>query len=385
MVLASCSQNEVAEINRDGDEIRFNVVTNKATKATDVYCNANMPGSFYVSAITDGKTYIANDKIEKKGDSWVNAAGTRYWPETAVDFYAHVNAGTTFSCEKESEDEDAGFVAKFTNFQPSTTVANQVDLLYAVKMGEEKKEEQVMLNFRHALSQIVFQARNDSKNLYVEIAEVAIANIGGKATFTFPSVNTDNNISHENPTYDANGKGIWNEFSNAETYRVSVVENEKNVVVEGNKTIVDLTADNNKEEDFSKAMLLLPQTAGKWVPETYPDPKVEENKGAYFLVKCRIWNVADPTTGFNSATDVCLWGTDEAKDVAIPVAINWEQGKRYLYTLVFGNGNGGYNPEPDDPDPDPVLVPITFDVDVDEFVPENGRDIESGVPEESGE
>ena len=95
MVLASCSQNEVAEINRDGDEIRFNVVTNKATKATDVYCNANMPGSFYVSAITDGKTYIANDKIEKKGDSWVNAAGTRYWPETAVDFYAHVNAGTT--------------------------------------------------------------------------------------------------------------------------------------------------------------------------------------------------------------------------------------------------------------------------------------------------
>ena len=45
------------------------------------------------------------------------------------------------------------------------------------------------------------------------------------------------------------------------------------------------------------------------------------------------------------------------------------QGKKYIYTLIFGEG-GGYKPEPDPDDPDkpePVLVPITFNVTVDAF------------------
>ena len=48
----------------------------------------------------------------------------------------------------------------------------------------------------------------------------------------------------------------------------------------------------------------------------------------------------------------------------------WMQGKKYIYTLIFGEG-GGYKPDPDDPDdpdkPTPVLVPITFTATVDGF------------------
>ena len=57
-MLAACSQDEVMEVNRNGDEITFDVVTNAATRAADVYCNNNKPSGFYVSAISDGKTYL---------------------------------------------------------------------------------------------------------------------------------------------------------------------------------------------------------------------------------------------------------------------------------------------------------------------------------------
>lgn len=401
MVLASCSQNEVAEINRDGDEIRFNVVTNKATKAADVYCNNNMMESFQVTAITDGKTYIANDKIEKKGDSWVNVAGTRYWPETAVDFYAHVNAGTTFSCEKESEDENAGFVAKFENFKVEDEVANQKDLLYAVQKEKKKAEKEVTLNFRHALSQIVFQARNDSKNLYVVIEGVTVANVGNTNTFTFPSANTDENIpNHESHDENANSDGVYgdDELEGTINYDASwgtwadltegtssydVTFNE--VAVKGDGELVSLTTANDNGKTFNgNAMLLLPQTTTAWDITAAGSQNTE---GSYFLVNCRIYNVADADKGYQEG-DVCLWGENTAegwksKPLAIPAAFDWDQGEKYVYTFVFGNGNGGYEPGEEE-NPDPVLVPITFEVTVDDFVPVDGRDIESGLPE-SGE
>ena len=398
MVLASCSQNEVAEINRDGDEIRFNVVTNKATKAADVYCNNNMMTEFYVSAITDGKTYIANDEIKHENNSWVNQAGTRYWPETAVDFYAHVNAGTTFSCEKESENEDAGFVAKFTNFQPSTTVANQVDLLYAVKTGQKKNADgetanPVELNFRHALSQIVFEARNESENIHVEIAGVKVVNVDGQGTFTFPSTSTDGKVvDHTGGTETTIGtQGEWETVDGTETYDVNLT---KVVALPGKEEgaqDVNLTNTNETDKNYGNALLLLPQTTTAWNPETEGGIATAEGasntNNSYFLVDCIIYNVAAENGVVDKATDVCLWGKEEGgtwkpAELAIPVAFNWEQGEKYVYTFVFGNGNGGYEPGPN---PDPVLVPITFEVSVDDFVLVTPDiKIESGLPE-SGE
>ena len=50
LAFVSCSRDEVVEINRDGDEIQFNVVSDAATRAADVYCNNNMPTVFNVWA-----------------------------------------------------------------------------------------------------------------------------------------------------------------------------------------------------------------------------------------------------------------------------------------------------------------------------------------------
>ena len=391
MAMASCSQDETIGINHDGDEITFNVVTNNATRAADVYCNQNLPDGFYVSAISDGKTYIDGDHVTNSNGNWTNTSGTRYWPETAVDFYAHVNGGDAYKWNNGSP--------KFEGFTVNNTVGSQVDLLYAVKKNQSKTNGTVNLNFRHALSQIVFQAKNTNANLYVEIAGVSVVNVGGTNTFTFPLANTETNIDHPETgpgddgvyeddefgsiNYDPSW-GTWDDLkSGTEKYDVDFDK----TPVEGNNTLVALTTENDPNKEYnSKAMLLLPQKTTAWDPEANPLPGAEKNTGSYLLVDCAIFNVAgdDYADG-----DVCLWGEQQGstwntKELAIPVAFDWQQGKKYVYTLVFGEGNGGYDPDPDpDPDPedpDPVLVPIKFEIEVDEFVPVNGGEIESGIP-----
>ena len=395
LAAVSCTKSEVLESN-DG-EIRFNVVANNATKADAIYCNNNKPSEFTVYAeSSDGKTYIDGDKIVSSdgGNTWVNQSGTRFWPnELTVDFYAVVNGDITWNVTA----ADGTAPASIKNFTVPTTVADQKDLLYSVKKGLEKgateaETSPVELNFRHALSQIVFQAKNTNPNLYVEVSGVSIVNVGNTNTFAFPNANTDNNMvdtDHDGSfdytiDYEDGSWGNWNALTSGSTvYPVDF----ETVKVEGTNTVVDLTAnvkgDNTVKDEFNKnALLLLPQTSTAWDPETTPAPGFVGNaeNGSYFLVNCAIYNVAGDKF---VPEDTPLWGTTNAhKQAAIPVAINWEQGKKYIYTFIFGEG-GGYDPEdpdPEDPDkPDPVLIPITFEVTVDDFVEVPATDVEMGL------
>ena len=376
-MLGSCSQDDVVDVNRDGDEIRFTAVTNGSTRAADIYSPTALPESFQVSAMSQGKVYISDDKIERKGSeapyTWENSTGTRYWPEGAVDFYAHVNAGTTFALN--------GGAPTFNNFTVASAVGSQVDLLYAVKKGETKETTPVQLNFRHALSQIVFKARNESENIFVQIKGVKVMNVKGSGTYTFPTASTDPNLPTSG-TADSENRGSWALTDTKADYEV----NFSLVDVKGSKT--NPTAVNLSDEEGT-ALMLMPQTTTPWDPETAPKPSVG-NTNSYLLVDCVIYNVADGSATTLPGDNVCLWGKKEedgsytTKELAIPVKFAWEEGKKYTYTLVFGNGNGGYNPDPDPgTDPDPVLVPISFEITVDEFLDGGNYDVES--PNELGQ
>lgn len=379
LALASCSNDELTSVNRDGDEIAFSVVTNSATRAADVYCNNNKPSGFEVWATYDGATYINGDQItyNENNSKWENTSGTRYWPDGEVSFFAHVNADDAFNWN--------GGQPKIEDFTVGTNVATQQDLLYAVKKTSKGTDGKAELNFRHALSQIVFQAKNTNPNLYVEISGVSVCKVNNQGTFTYPTGDTSDKVGEHNGSgsidYDNQNWGTW---STSGTQKYDVTFNL--VALNGNKTAtaVSLTSANQTGKEFNgQAMLLLPQTSTKWdVGTNATTGKPENQTGTYFLVKCRIYNVAGTTV--NKNTDVCLWGNGGAEDVAIPVALNWEQGKKYIYTFVFGDGNGGYDPDPDpddpDPDPTPVLVPITFEVTVDDFVPVGNQDIEMDKP-----
>lgn len=364
VALLACSKDQVIEQNRANDEITFSIVAENQTKAAAVYCNNNQPGSFNVYANHGGKAYIDGDVIEKQETSWVNTSGVRYWPESGnVTFFAHVNA-------------DGKFVGNTTaptieDFEVPTNVAAQKDLLYAVK-SQAKGNNPVTLNFRHALSQVVFQAKNTNANLYAEISGVTICNLGNVNTLTFPADNTDDTIVNHDGEGETTTTGAWGTWADLTTGTTDYSVTFDAVAVPGNSEVKSLTNTNDTGKEYSsKAMLLLPQNRSAWVPAT--TPTAADATGTYFLVNCKICNVAG--ADYNETNDVVLHNGP----VAIPVEIAWEQGKKYVYTFVFGNGNGGYEPDPDPSDPttpSPVLVPITFNITVDDFVPVANQDVE---------
>lgn len=379
-MLGSCSQDDIVDVNRDGDEIRFTAVTNGSTRAADIYAPDNMPAGFKVSAMSQNKVYISGDSIVKSGSSWENTTGTRYWPEDAVDFYAHVNAGTTFELNNDNG------APTFKNFVVEPAVGSQVDLLYAVKKGQTKPETDnpVQLNFRHALSQIVFKARNESENIFVQIKGVKVMNVKGSGTYTFPTADTDDNLPEtDSPDQPATTRGSWALAATNASYEVDFSLKDVN----GKKGATNADAVNLTDEKGT-ALMLMPQTTEAWVPTDYAAPDAAENANSYLLVDCVIYNVSGEGSDL-PGDNVCLWGDGSngsytTKELAIPVKFDWKEGHKYTYTLVFGNGNGGYDPDPEDPDnPEPVLVPISFEVTVDAFLDGGNYDVES--PDELGQ
>lgn len=380
-LVTSCSNDEVTEIS-DSNAIKFDVTAGNITRAANVFCNNNKPNDFQVWASFDNKTYINGDQIHNNGSAWVNQSGMRYWPETdatkKVNFFAEVGADDEFNWNN-------GF-PKIENFTVGTVVSGQKDLLYATKIAQAKPSDgKVVLNFRHALSQIVFQAKNTNPNLYVEIEGVSICKVGNTGTYTYnTTTSTDSNTQGHNDdaTYDNTGRGSWNNtVAGIETYAVdfTAVEIPGGVkeTLTGSTTEVDkiysLTSANDENKEFSSnALLLLPQTTTAWIPTE--GTSAANSTGTYFLVKCKICNYVEEGEGDNKTINkVYLWGNEnEAKEAAIPVNLNWQEGYKYIYTFKFGEGNGGVDPE----DPKPVLLPITFDITVDDFVLANESDVD---------
>lgn len=367
IVLAACSRDDLIEVNRSAYEISFEVVSDKATKAAALYCNNSKPAEFHVWAKTaENKNYILGDVVKDENNAWTDVSGTRYWPESAVDFYAHVNAGDNFAWNSGAP--------TVNDFEVNAAAASQIDLLYAV--AKDKSSGTVTLNFRHAMSQVVFNAKNTNANLHVVISGVSVCNVKGKGTFTYPAESTDGNVENHTGagTYPASGIGSW-------TIADDAADADYSVTFDGVTAGTSATALTSSPVDGnnSNALLLMPQETAAWTPVAGEAAK--DATGSYLMVKALIYNVAGDA--FDESSDVMLWGNADktGKDIAIPASFTWEPGKKYIYTFVFGNGDGGYVPD----EPEPVLVPITFDVTVDDFVAVDEEEVEAKTETEAGE
>jgi hypothetical protein len=267
--------------------------------------------------------------------------------------------------------EDAKVAPKVEGFTPATIVANQTDLLYAVATGKDKSSPSVALNFRHALSQIEFKAKNTNSKFHVVINGVRVGQVPGKGTFTFPVTGTDDNFTdHDQNTTHTRATGSWAlDGTSVADYTVMF---ESGITVAVTSTPVNLTISTDAEDgtrNFTNSMLLIPTPATtKWNPDNTPFD------GTYLAVNCKIYNVAGSV--FDSSKDVKLhdgWAV-------IPVSFTWDPGKKYIYTFIFGEGNGGYNggTDPNAPTPgkDTVLTPITYSVSVDDFQKGEGGNVD---------
>lgn len=389
LAAVSCSNEEVVSVNNDANEITFTATAENATRAADAFCNAFMPENFNVWARADNAQYFANVLYTKEsGKTTYKAAGgeVHFWPakEIAVSFWAAKNHNN----EGEGKFIWPGNTGTPTiEFQPATTASAQHDLLYAYTVQNRpdydvNKIGVVPMNFRHALSQIVFKASVSNPTIKVQIDQVQVCRINGKGTFTYPDAVTDTNYpNHANGEQTETGTGKW-VMSTTEATDVDYTTGQFTAVTITNGKTENLTEETTTEtghkttRDFGHSLLLLPQKTTAWshTPGT-TDTGVDKEgaaTGAYFLVYCKIWNVSGATS---NGADLLLWGnkvtgegesvTYTTKAVAIPVTINWLPGRKYIYTFKFGsNTTGGFDPD----NGQDVLIPISFDVKVDDFV-----------------
>ena len=383
VALAACNNEDVLEVNQ-GRGISFQVATEASTRATAT--TTNTISEFNVWGFTnEGETLMNDVKVSKADGKW-SYGTTIFWPNAGtVDFYAvsPKECGGTVSVTNSAK--------TITDFTVNADVSKQVDLLYALKTGESKADHEdgatpVKLNFRHALSQIVFKAKNTNSNLSVDISGVRVAKVVTGGDFTFPTLATSTQLTtdpgNSNTETDASW-GTWKPGSEKGFYAAGITETTDIVPTSGTNGVVDLTSEEG-------ALLLMPQDIIGWDITGNNGEDGAALRGAYFLVSCKIYNIS-------GNDEVLLWPTtDEYREVAIPVAnITWQQGKKYVYTFIFGEG-GGYvpptdeddtvNPDPDDDEPqpgDPVLVPISFEVTVDDF--QNGDAVDLDMIEKDGE
>ena len=248
------------------------------TRVADSYSTLVLPSSIEVWARTlDNTDYIPGDIISRdKNGRWVDQTTTRVWPTgKKLNFAANVNGGGTFKY-------DADGIPSFENFTVNDSPAEQKDLMYAVSMGATNTGSNVQLNFRHALSQVCFDAQNNTTNIDIKVRSVGITHVANKGTYKFPTKSTTlDGVVQDGK--DVTPKGTW-DLANDYTHSYSVSFGATGIdlapaTVAGNGARVSLTTPGGGK-DNSGVMALLPQTVAAWDPQI----KGTTFNGACFLL-----------------------------------------------------------------------------------------------------
>lgn len=347
-LLMGCSDEEIANVETSSrNAIGFNVLSNAAeTRAIPTTPDNLTSTDFDVFAFTtDGTAFMGKVdtdfghdgvKIVYKNGKWDydDANDLRYWPTEALDFYAF-NPGTVsedmivfYSWEATKDVQKISYTC-MDEYGSGTTHANY-DVMYAMAKGQTKDMNNgiVKFNFKHILSQVVFKAKTQYDNMQVDINMIKIHNVKMGGFFTLPAT--------------ADGTGSWSDPADLPSEvsglgKFTVVK-DVNITVKSNTIATDIST--------TTPMLNRPQELTAWkVSETATKSKLEADnaKQCYLEIACKI----------RQSGAYLLGSASEYKTIYVPFGDTWEQGKRHIYTLIFG---GGY-----DDQGEAVLNPIQFD------------------------
>lgn len=401
MSFTSCTNDLEVDRNTDpaGNAITFATSVGHTTRATETKLE-NL-GNFAVVARGmhhDGvlyDSYLIGDpdggeiaRREEGSTSTWKLSRNVYWPATLnkVLFYAY----TTLKGSDGDEDAVLGTGSTFgfngnnpfiDNFKPlkATEATNEIqadgkdqkDLLIAYKDQEKSKSEtNVILNFRHALTQVSIKAKQDGKldndNRIVKIKGAWIVNAAesGKLTATASSTGSAANTEYTyteswTPSGQAAYGSVW-------------------------KDPVRLDKTNSSDLLREMSLMLIPQNLTAW--DIKNDP-TNDNKGAYILLLCRV-ELEHPgsTHDGTNIDDIAVVGdkhyhqlfpvNTEVYDAAeygfvcVPLSSLWNTeglGKHYTYNLnICGNGTGAgkYPPAAEAASFMGTLVPASMGIEV---------------------
>lgn len=349
-LLSGCSDNELASVETSVmNAIGFHVVGSQAeTKATPITSTNITTTDFDVFAFKGETIYMGENStgFEHKGvqinhtnGAWdyANAADRHYWPSEALNFYA-VNPAT-FDSEMRTnygwnihyDKQEIHYLC--TNEYESNSLPANIDVMYAIAKDQKKDTNggKVKLQFKHILSQVVFKAKANT-DMEVTINAIKIHNVNARGTFKFPETATANPAQSN---WDLNSYTLIQDFT--------VVKNQSITV---NSTGADISS--------NTPMLFVPQPLTAW-NTTYSTAQADTDKESYLEISCKIQQSGSYL--FGDATNF--------KKLYVPFGADWQPGKRYIYTLIFG---GGY-----DADGNAILTPIEFVPEVKDWVEESGN------------
>lgn len=296
LAITGCSQNEEFEKIGQNSEINFGTIVGNSTRA-DIVTQDNFE-SFTVNGFRTTGAMSTNPQLaagfmdnvlvtkEAGSDNW-GMEKTYYWPTTGyVQFFATSPARTLVLTS-----------AGYPTFEYTVgAIDTQSDLLVANQIDKEKSSidaNGVILPFKHALTQVNFSVKGDTKDITYKISELSIAGVKDKGVFAFDG--TD-------------GAGSWTSTSSSTpainyTYKPATP-------VEFTVTNPSTDTATQLDEANKSLFMLLPQTvtADMILSVTYiaiPKDKTEE---------------IDQT--FKGTKTVALTGT-------------WEMGKKIRYTLTL--------------------------------------------------
>ena len=329
IMMAACSSNDTIEVNENkGDLISFRPIVKGVTRAADV--NTDNLASFVVNAKQSGGSisYFDNGVFNKSGSVFVSES-KYYWPASGpLDFYAYSPSGN-------AQVNYSGY--KTFTVTPSTTIADQVDFVFAATMNKSKEDygaSGVPLNFRHTGAKIACNVKNSSTTLKFDVCGWKVGYICPAATFTFTDANTDGNNDGSGTTLTLPQWGSRTAASIGTEYESTFSVNQ---IGQSGATSLD------------GQMILIPQAIT--AASGYASGSVGANlNGTYIAVKLKIRN--NDSAGTIIADD----GAGNAFWAIWPIGgYNWEPGKKYTYTIDLAGG-GYYETNKDsDTDLDPIL------------------------------
>lgn len=329
IALSSCSSDETTDVAKSS-AISFRSTVGMNSRGAEV--NTASLNNIWVSAFVDNAAVFSSEQFSKNGNSFESVHGPWFWDAgKTYNFMAFSpSAGDLGVTPDVKEDK-----ITINGYEPSTTIADQKDLLIADKKEGSSNDETsgVALEFNHVLSQIQVKVKNTNPNLKYIIRGIRISNVIASGDYTYTPVNL--------------APHVWNTTGKAKSEYTYLLG--QPITLDENTTTGDLLTAVN-------SAMLIPQTLTSWngskgdnlaaITGSYISIllQVSKKNAAGTLEKVYPKDAQDDTQ--------CGWAA-----VAIPAGDGWKYGNKYIYTLDLSKGAGKVDPVNPNPDGSGVVKP----------------------------
>ena len=328
VALAACNKDsfDLTGPNTLDNEIGFNAVTKKATKANDAIITGAVydtltnnsfkvwgwqtekEGNDAYSDINDAdaSNFMSNLTIEWTGgrlgrkNAWRNADNYYYWPFTGRISFLAIHPSTVAPTSTAWDATNTMPKAYIENY--TVEAKDSTDLMFASNEGARMANALPMM-FKHALSQIQFRVRTN-EDYAADTVEFKVDSI------KINSIDLTGNVTYEADTV------AW--AANTDQVDSSVYFNKESQVV--NYYATDAAA-----ELYGRALVMIPQPANVLDANAVPEDTVQTTLTVGYTMKQKNY--------------AAISGT-----VTVPAPQEWLAGKRYLYTLNFKLNEILFNP-----------------------------------------